>query len=387
MMTPARGLLVVVPTLSLLALSGSRAAAQTLGPDLILLDSLVLEETDEHYIGRPLALFVASDGTLLVSDAFAETVLRYDATGRLVGRLGDRGEGPGEFKQLGGVGFVGTGVAGFLDETGTLELFARGTEAHPGSVRMDVNNRPSSFVVRGDSLWFAGINPASLATHGVVAFADLINAGSEEREVSPILLDRGTAPAPYAEKHSLARSLSHAFLDVGDRDVVLGFTASPILLRADRVGNAVDTARIVRGSRRGEPDEDELIERMRRDQAGSRDELRSSMLDFFGSVSFVRGLSRDESGNVYTLHQDSDRDEAGAMTGVSLYVAVSRFEGDRGCGDTLVPTSDIGAPIPRLQGRTLWVLDRRLGEGALPDMATVVRRYTIDAERCTGAVR
>ncbi len=58
--------------------------AQNPGPDRILRASLVLEETEDHYIANPLALFVASDGSLLVSDGFTETVLRCDATGRLV---------------------------------------------------------------------------------------------------------------------------------------------------------------------------------------------------------------------------------------------------------------------------------------------------------------
>ena len=162
-------LLLAIPLIpSLLAVFSSGAVAQNRGPDLIFLDSLVLEETDEHYIGNPLALFVAPDGSLLVSDGCAETVLRYDATGRLVGKWGGRGGGPGEFGHLGGVGFVTATVAGFLDETGKLELFALATDAHSGSVRVDVNNRPSSFAVRGDSLWFAGINPVSSATYGAI---------------------------------------------------------------------------------------------------------------------------------------------------------------------------------------------------------------------------
>lgn len=111
------------------------------------------------------------------------------------------------------------------------------------------------------------------------------------------------------------------------------------------------------------------------------------MFDFFGSVSFVRDLSRDEHGNVYTVHQDADRDDEGSMTGVRLYVAVSRFEGEAGCADTLIPTSDIGAPIPFLEDSTLWVLDRRLGGAATAGLTTVVRRFAIDADRCAGTVR
>ena len=386
MRNPRRSL-TVPPAISLLALFASGAAAQNPGPDLILLDSFVLEETDEHYIGQPLALFVAPDGSLLISDSFAETVLRYDATGRLIGRLGKRGEGPGEFRQLGGVGFVTTEIAGFLDESGRLELFALTSENHRGRVRMDVRNRPSSFAVRGDSLWFAGVNAESSAAYGAVALADVMNATGDEEQTSPILLDRGSAPAPYAENHPLARSLSHAYLDVGEGDVVLGFAASPLLLRTDRAGNVLDTARFTPGSRRGEPNEDELVGLMRGEQARNQEQLRSSMFDLFTSVSFVRDVSRDDSGNVYTLHQDSDRDEEGTMTAVKLYLAVTRFDGDRGCGDTLIPTSDVGAPVPLLQGGTLWILDQRLDEGAASDITTVVRRFQIDAGRCTGTVR
>ena len=381
------GLSLTIPlVLNLLAPFTSGAVAQNRGPDLIFLDSLVLEETDEHYIGDPVALFVAPDGSLLVSDGFAETVLRYDAAGRLVGQWGGRGGGPGEFGHLGSVGFVAATVAGFLDETGKLELFALRGDAHLGSLRLDVNNRPSSFAVRGDSLWFAGISPVSSATFGAIAIRDLVDAASADGQTPPIVLGRGTAPAPYSESHALARTLSHAFLDVGDGDVV-GFTGSPFLLRTDRLGDVVDTVWIARGSRRGEPDEDEFFKAMRGDLPRSQEEMRSWMFDFFASVSLVRALSRDDAGNVYTLHQDSDRDDAGSMTGVKLYATASRFDGDRGCADTLIPTSDVGAPIPFLRGRTLWILERRLEAGATADIATVVRRFTIDPERCTGTVR
>ncbi len=369
----------------LMVVFSNGAAAQNPGPDLILRDSLVLEETEEHYIGNPLALFVAPDGSLLVSDGFAETVLRYDATGRLTGHLGGRGGGPGEFHHLGGVGFVTESAAGFLDETGRLELFEPKTGAHHGSVRVDVNNRPASFAVSGDSLWFAGNNRVSAASYGAIAIADLIAAtGGDGEQAPPIVLDRGTVPAPYREQHALAGSLSIAFLDVGDRDVVLGFTGSPFLIRIAHDGAVTDTVWIGNGLRRGEPDEAELLEVMRGRQP---EDLRSWMFDFFTSSSLVRGLSRDGAGNVYTLHQESDRDEDGSMTGAKLYAAVSRFEGDRGCGDTLIPASDVGVPIPFLHGSTLWVLDRRLRAGAETSIATVVRRFTIDPDRCTGMVR
>ncbi|MXX56377.1 MAG: hypothetical protein F4Z44_11465 [Gemmatimonadetes bacterium] len=386
-MNDRRHVLATPILLGLLVAFANGAAAQNPGPDLILRDSVVLEETEEHYIGNPLALFVAPDGSLLVSDGFAETVLRYDATGRLTGHLGGRGGGPGEFLHLGGVAFVTESVAGFLDETGRLELFEPMTGAHQGSVRVDVNNRPSSFAVSGDSLWFVGNNRVSSASHGVIAIADLVDAAGSLEQAPPIVLDRGTVPAPYREQHALAGSLSIGFLDVRDRDVVLGFTGSPFVIRIAHEGAVTDTVWIGKGLRRGEPDEAEFLEAMRRDRSGNQEDLRSWSFDFFSGVSMVRELSLYGSGYVYTLHQESDRDEDGSMTGARLYAAVSRFDGDRGCGDTLIPTSDVGVPIPFLQGSTLWVLDRRLRAGAETSIATVVRRFTIDADRCTGTVR
>ncbi|MCY3675988.1 MAG: hypothetical protein F4Z31_22040 [Gemmatimonadetes bacterium] len=386
-MNDRRHVLAMPILLGLLVVFADGTAGQNPGPDLILRDSVVLEETVDHYIGNPLALFVAADGSLLVSDGFAETVLRYDATGRLTGHLGGRGSGPGEFLHLGSVGFVTESVAGFLDETGRLELFDPMTGAHHGRVRVDVNNRPSSFAVSGDSLWFVGNNRVSSASHGVIAIADLMDAVGLLEQAPPIVLDRGTVPAPYRERHALAGSLSIGFLDVGDRDLVLGFTGSPFVIRIAHEGAVTDTVWIGKGLRRGEPDEAEFLEVMRGKQPDSQQDLRSWIFDFFTSSSLVRELSRDGAGNVYTLHQESDRDEDGTMTSAKLYAAVSRFDGDRGCGDTLIPTSDVGVPMPFLQGSTLWVLDRRLRADGATSITTVVRRFTIDADRCTGTVR
>lgn len=383
-----RTIATAIPLLSGPLASFNGAAAQNAGPDLILRDSVVLEETEERYIGSPNALFVAADGSLLVVDGFAETVLRFNATGRLEGHWGGRGGGPGEFHNLAGVGFVTDAAAGLLDEAGKLELFSLTTGAHYGRVRVDiVYNRPSSFAVLGDSLWFAGINRRSWATYGVIPLRDVLDASRSEQQTAPLVLSRGAAPMPYRESHAFAGSLSIGFLDVGDRDVVLGFTGSPFLLRTDHGCTRTDTVWIGRELRRGELRESELLEAMRSEPPESEEGMGSWVFGFFSSVSMVRGLSRDDAGNVYTLHQDSDFDEVGTMTGVELYAAVSRFDDDRGCTDTLIPTSDVGAPIPFLWGSTLWVLDRRLSGGAASSIATVVRRFDIDPDRCTGTVR
>ena len=382
--------LAIIILIGVLAIPGSVFATQNPGPDLVFLDSLVLEETDEHYIGNPLALQVTTDGFLFVSDGFSDAVLRYNATGMLIGRLGGKGDGPGEFRHLGGVGFASDEVVGFLDEGGKLEIFATSTGAHVGNVRVDIDNRPASFTVVGDSLWFAGMNPVTSGAFGAVGIRHLVDAAREVAAAMPsMVLDRGQMPVLYAEEHALARSLSHAFIDVGARDVILGFTGSPFLMRLDRRGVVKDTVWISRPrERRGEPDESELLDVMRGRQPTDREALRAGLFDVFGTMSMVRGLSRDDSGNIYTLHQDGDRGQDGTMTGVRMYVTASSADDSRRCSDTLIPTSDVGVPIPLLRGRTLWILEQQINDdGPGLDIATVVRRFRIDAESCTGGVR
>ena len=372
-----------------LGVPGSVFATQNPGPDLVFLDSLVLEETDDHYIGNPLALQVMTDGSLLVSDGFSDAVLRYNATGVLIGRIGGKGDGPGEFRHLGGVGFASDEAVGFLDEAGKLEVFVTGTGAHLGSVKVDLDNRPSSFTVLGDSLWFAGMNPVSSGTFGAVGIQDVMDAARVGSDLPLMVLARGQMPVLYAEEHALARSLSHAFIDVGAHDVILGFTGSPFLMRSDRRGVVKDTLWIgLPRERRGEPDERELLEVMRGRQPADREALRSGLFDVFGTVSLVRALSRDDKGNIYTLHQDGDRGQDGTITSVRMYVAVSSADGSHQCSDTLIPTSDVGVPVPLLRGRTLWILEQQMSGGREgPDIATVVRKFRIHAESCTGSVR
>ncbi|MCY3548160.1 MAG: 6-bladed beta-propeller [Gemmatimonadetes bacterium] len=377
-------LLVVIQS----AVLGSQAAAQVRGPDLVLLDSLILEETEDHYLGQPLGLLVRADGSLLVSDGFSDAVLQYDSAGRLVGNLGRKGSGPGEFRNLGGVGFTEGTVVGFLDEVGKIEVFSAISRVHLGNIRLDFDHRPASFSILRDSLWFAGVNPKSGRTLGVVALSQLVDAASDGGTTGLLELTRGSAPVPYTVDHPLAFSLAHAFVDVGDDDVLLAYAATPFVLRVDRSGVVRDTVWIAQGTRRGEMAEPKLLAMMQESgQPQSREELRTTMFGFYGSVSFVRGVSRDGDGNIYTIHQDSNRDDDANMTAVSLYAAVSDPRGALQCADTLIPTSGIGVPIPLLAAETLWILDQRMQGDATTDVVTVVRQFKIDATRCTGAAR
>ena len=68
-----------------------------------------LEDTKEAPLGEIGTLAVAGNGDLLVGDRLIPRVRRYDRTGRLVAQFGAFGDGPYEFRRVGGLLEDGTG--------------------------------------------------------------------------------------------------------------------------------------------------------------------------------------------------------------------------------------------------------------------------------------
>ena len=106
----------VVSTIILAVFAGSTlsppVAAQDLGPTLILEDSIVLQESEDHYIGQPGEMILGPQGSFVVIDFFSANATRFDAAGRPIRTFGRRGQGPGEFYQSGIGGFVPTELSG-----------------------------------------------------------------------------------------------------------------------------------------------------------------------------------------------------------------------------------------------------------------------------------
>lgn len=88
---------------------------------------------------------------------------------------------------------------------------------------------------------------------------------------------------------------------------------------------------------------------------------------------------------MFTSHQDTELHD-GRLSG-TLYVSSLDASGDRQCPDTLVPTSDAARPISAFRGDQLFVLDQRIGEGGMGDLRSVVPRFTVAADNCTGTIR
>ncbi|HEX6940667.1 MAG TPA: 6-bladed beta-propeller [Longimicrobiales bacterium] len=173
--------------------SGAGSAEPGAGATLILLDSIVLAETDGAVVGKPADLIAAPDGRFFISDLFARRVLVFGRDGRFLQGIGRAGDGPGELESPSMLALSGDSILYVLDDQRVrVEMFDAKSGAwregreFPGRVSgLDARNqrllagyldtlRQTSVAVvanDSDSLWTTGPLPAlferSVMTHGV----------------------------------------------------------------------------------------------------------------------------------------------------------------------------------------------------------------------------
>lgn len=343
------------------------------GPALILEDSIVLREPDDHQLGQPVSLISADDGSFLIADGYSNSVLHFDSRGRFLRTLGRKGEGPGEFRFVSYAGFVAGDVVGIGDDHGfELELFELRSGAHIGAVKM--NFLVEDYVVRGDTVWFVGVNTEDWTALGSAVLDDLVAAASSGGGDGTILSpDRVDVPRIYVENDVVSGMLTGVALDVQEGVSIVGFLASPELLVLGPSGAVLDSLVVPVARRRGLPPEEEFLALGRGDD----------YTGMWGRISALLKVSRDSLGFIHTIHQESNYDPEARQMSATFFVSSVRADGTRACPDTLVPTSDAGLAELSLQGNRLLVLDQRLaGTG----IRTVIRTFKIDAENCTGGI-
>jgi len=343
-------------------------------------DSVILEETDDHLIGAPTGMLLGPDESFLVPDLLASQVLHFDVRGKIVRAFGGRGDGPGEFRRVVDVGFANDSLFVVLDALALeLEVFHLLTGEHVGAIGLEPRERLTWMSLVGDSVWFAGMNPEGWKAVGVVGLDDLLARARQSDETPPLpFLDRVDVPSAYVMSSRMFGNLGRTVLDVGPSDYLVGFAGTGFLYRFAS-GAPADTLWLAHRLRRGPPRMDFS------NPQGPRD------LGFVNEISILGMLSRDEAGNVITVHQQSKLDGM-QLANVELFVASAGPDGSRQCPDTPIPTSGIGIPRARLSGSQLFVLDQRIraGRGSDPQRnvtTTVVRRFMVDPVDCTGGIR
>ena len=359
--------------MAVLATVPPQSSTAQMGPTLILEESVVLRETDDHYVGQPVSLIPAGDGSFLIADGYSNSVLHFDSRGRFVRTFGRKGDGPGEFRFVSYAGLVAGDVVGIGDDHGLeLELFELRSGAHIGAVKMSF--LADDYVVRGDTVWFVGVNTEDWTALGFAALDDLVAAASSGGGDGTILSpDRVDVPRIYVENDVVRGMLAGVSLDVHEGVSVVGFLASPELLIVGSSGAVLDSLVVPVVRRRGLPAEEEFLALDRgADYTG-----------MWGRISALLKVSHDSLGFVHTVHQESNYDPEARQMRATFYVSSVKADGMRACPDTLIPTSDAGLAELTLEGNRLHMLDQQLGGSGV---RTVVRTFRIDPENCTGRV-
>ena len=361
------GMVTTVLMVAWIACAGVPEPSSERGPSLILLDSMVLQETDTAHVGRPAGLAVAPAG-FWVTDLYQNRVLVFDRAGRFVGNAGGPGGGPGEFGGVAGayaLGPDGAMIAVADRQPSALEFFDTGTRRPLGAVRVEGVTTDVKEV--GDSIWVAGIDRSTWNTIAILDDpGDLVGRLGSAPAVRP---DRVVAPAPYSASSVISGTYGLAYLAPRDPEGAwIGFAATPYLLAVDGRGATVDSVFVPNRLRRGVPE----------DFVSAMDMTKRPYSELFGLASALMALERTPDGGLLAVHFDAEL-EGRLITG-RVYVSVVDPKSRFACVDTELPVSDVGQPIISLAGDTLYVLDQRVrGTTAL----SVIRTWKVSTSGCT----
>lgn len=364
----------VLISTSLALLSITPVAAQLAGPSLILVDSLTLQEDEEHYVSMPLGVTIGPDGDILISDGFANAVFQFDRDGRFVRSFGRPGQGPGEFMGVGPV-VASPDFLGAIDLRGmAIEVFDYRTGRPLGALPLRPQLRISALSVVGDSIWITGMEQGSWMSVGTIALQELLSlvrSGSKNQHA--MRLDRIGIPAPYRTNPVMFGVLGDALFDLGpSSDMVVAFAGTPFLLRIQE-GASLDTLHLDPRLRRGAPAEEDVS-----DPLGGFDPR-----TFANEISVLSAVSRDEFGNIIVTHTDLLIEDM-QVKDMSLYVSSISADGSLQCADTPVPLSGVGSPRAILQGDQLLVVDQTPIAG--DEVVTALRWFEVDASTCDGQI-
>jgi len=355
------------------------------GPQLILEDSVILQESEDFYAGQPSTLLLGADGSFFIVDTYSARVLRFDTSGQPVRVYGRRGRGPGEFFNIMGfASFVTDEVLAVADGqppvSMELELFELGSGSHRG--RLQLHGVVTALALGKGRLWASGIDIEEWKSLGSESLDRLLDVDAEAPTIS---LDHVPVPRPYVDNRQILMMGGLAVMDVGDDDVLIGFRTSPYVLRASFDGHVVDTIPLRSRERRGVPDDDVFVEMATLPESATPEQTQEFHAELDRSVSLLLQLSRDADGRIFTVHADVERVGQRDFAGI-LYVSSIAEDGTTQCSDTFVPASDAAFPVTLLRGSELFVLDQRIASGGTGDVHTVVRRFVIDPDRCNGAI-
>ncbi len=329
------------------------------GPQLVLVDSVPLEETDARFVGRVSGLAVAPDGSVLVSDAMQGRVTRFARDGRFVQMYGRSGRGPGEFGAPTAIAFAGDTLMGIEDgRENRVSLLQYPSGEFIRSVQ--INELLSGELALGnDSIW-VGARSVEAGTGMLVV--DPVSGGSRR------FLEY---PSSIAESRVLSVRYGNATFHMKSRDSIFAIFrgASSTLYLIDKQLAVSSAWTIPERQRWGVPAD-----------LGPRMDAATSQQEEFRLTSSPFGVQQLDDGRIAVIHYDQTlRLDPIQLTNVG-WLTVIDLVNEVACVDGSIPLSPDNFAAVRFAGDTLFTAEQAVLAGGRA--TTFVRVYTIQLDGC-----
>lgn len=342
------------------------------GPSLRLVDSVVLEETDSVYLGKPeLGFAVDPAGSLYIADEFWNRVVQYAPDGRLERVFGRAGSGPGEFRS-----------------TTRATLVFDSLLIQPSATRIKVFDRRTGDYYFEHPFQRGYLTKAQFH-QGIFYFASF-DYGSERAIMAvpaPELLAPDPGNTPVVHKSELVAfppeyktypgllTFNSSSMVVWADTMLVGFSGVGYVVRYDLAGNPRDTFDIPVRIRHGV-----TAEGLAQFNPGNPPDLDKEMR----AISDLKEIWRLPNGDFVFWYQDGRAETRGRNVQVfgDAFISVVSKDLTRACVDTRVPFQGTEWPRFGILGDTLLALDQvTTGEDSLR-ATTIVRRFAIDTVGC-----
>ncbi len=340
------------------------------GPSLALLDSVILEENDTLYLGRPAVSFTVDDrGAIYIPDEFWNRVVRFHPDGRIDRTIGKEGSGPGEFRSLS----QGTTLADTLilqPTSRTIQIFDRRTGRYYMGRR--TQGTISHGVARGGKVIFANFDYYS--QRGILALSvpELLTPDSA-RLAEPLASNLVPWPQEYIDYPDLMTFNRSAFAAWADT-MLVGYSGVDYLTLHTIDGVPLDTVQIPARLRTGNPKEAFKVFSFRNPDLDEQ----------MRAISALKDIWRLPNGTFVLWFQDGWTEPMG--TGVHVFgrAFISLLSADRrsACVDTPLPFPGTEWPRIAVHGDTLFALDQVPLLDDSSRVTSVIRRYLIDDTGC-----
>ncbi len=334
---------------------------------LVLVDTVVLGETDSAYVGRPGGLYIDSGERIYVPDLLSDRVLRFDSLGRLERVIGRSGSGPGEFRGVGEVLLEWNGLVA-IQSYGHRRIDFFETDSGRPVGEIPYSGTLTSGTLADARAWFGDLD--FKAGFGVMAL-DLRTIRQRDLPEPAVPLSSSISPLPAAYRNSEAVRGTYGMVQVvaWPDSLLVGYAAESTLVVHRWDGAALDTIFVPSIRRRGIP----------RDFSARMSLRRSSFGEIVAMASALFGVWRRPAGDFVLVHMDSNLEGKRTISS-KAFVSLLTADRRRVCVDAPLPIAGEAQPKVGLRGEALVVLDQY---AVGPRITTVVRRFRIDPRTCT----